>query len=714
MSDGLQDETARDSLVRELDAEVRALEARLHRTREELAGRRSWIHRGMASLTSWFRGLRRSRLGRAAAVLRSVPSIVVMTIGSGDWHGSARAVKRFVAHPRRIREASLLARSGVFDGAYYLTHNPDVVNWRIHPLIHYVLWGAFEGRRPNALFDPVYYLESRHDVNGARIEPFSHFLIHGAREETNPGPEFDTRYYLAANPDVRAAGINPLVHFVKGGWREGRNPSPTFDPLAYVARYEDVRSSGVNPLAHYIEIGLAEGRNAEPLADAALAPLKPRRLTTQSLAALPPDRPLLVCLTHVCPWPVHAGNAYRINRLLQRLQDDGFRIVPVVVPLVGDEPSGESIRKVVEQFSNVVVVGRDGRIRYSLTDVPDVLASLDGDYTPRYSALLGEDDPKTARNRELLVLDRTYCHDAAIATALRLHSALNRYVLLTEYVWMSRLLPLVDERAIKVIDTIDVYSTKKEKVLRFGVRDVWLDPDEEARRLKPADLVIAIQNDERTILQRLVPDTPVVTAGVDFDISGDARIPVERRILYVASANPMNIRGLRDFFRFAWPSIQQAVPGAELLVAGGVSETIVSDLPGVRRLGNVTNERLDELYRSARVVINPAHAGTGVKIKTIEALSRLRPIVTWPTGVDGLSRELRSLCDVVEDWYEFGPRVVARLVIDREEAFSEAERRVIERETSPDTVYGELSARLLSLWQRRAASPAVAGRAGSR
>ena len=182
--------------------------------------------------------------------------------------------------------------------------------------------------------------------------------------------------------------------------------------------------------------------------------------------------------------------------------------------------------------------------------------------------------------------------------------------------------------------------------------------------------MLAIQNDERAILQRLVPETPVVTAGIDFEVSGDARIPPERRVLYVASANPMNIRGLQDFLRFAWPTIRQEVSDVELLVAGGVSEAIADDTAGVVRLGHVTNETLDDLYRRARVVINPAHAGTGIKIKTIEALSRLRPIVTWPTGVDGLSRELKSLCDVVEDWYEFGPRVVMRLVVDRNEAFS--------------------------------------------
>ena len=124
---------------------------------------------------------------------------------------------------------------------------------------------------------------------------------------------------------------------------------------------------------------------------------------------------------------------------------------------------------------------------------------------------------------------------------------------------MTRVLPLLDARAIKVLDTIDVFSTKKDKVLRYGIRDFWLEPEEEARRLALADLVIAIQDEERGILQQLASKRTVITAGIDFDLVGDSRLPVARRILYVGSGNPMNVRGLRDFLRFAWPDIQKKV-----------------------------------------------------------------------------------------------------------------------------------------------------------
>jgi hypothetical protein len=47
--------------------------------------------------------------------------------------------------------------------------------------------------------------------------------------------------------------------------------------------------------------------------------------------------------------------------------------------------------------------------------------------------------------------------------------------------------------------------------------------------------------------------------------------------------------------------------------------------------------------------------------------------------------------------------VVTRLVTDREEAFSAADRHIIERAISPQTVYADLLAGIRELWERRVA-----------
>jgi hypothetical protein len=379
--------------------------------------------------------------------------------------------------------------------------------------------------------------------------------------------------------------------------------------------------------------------------------------------------------------------------MLNWLRQSGFSVIPVIVPLVGEMPDEAAIDKVEELFSNVVVVDRGGEIRYALSDIPDVLKQLNGEQTPRYSAVLGEEIVMSGRECELLIVDRLYCPDAAIAVVQRLQSGLGRYVFLAEYVWMTRVLPLIDSHAIKVVDTLDVFSTKKDKVLSFGIDDLSLIEDEERKRLALADIVIAIQEEEYQCLRRLVPDRVVVTAGLDFEAVGTPSLPPDHSVLYIASSNAMNVRGLDNFLRSSWPAVVAQVPDAELWVAGAVGNESWEERVGVKKIGIVHD--LEELYRSVRVVINPAQAGTGAKIKTVEALSHLRPIVTFPTGVDGLHLELRRLCDVVQDWPEFSSSVVRRLLDHRERAFSSAEAERIERLTSPAVVYAELVAAVI-------------------
>lgn len=597
----------------------------------------------------------------------------------------------------------------LFDTAYYLRRNPDVAATGINPLVHYREQGAFDGRSPHPLFDVVYYLDTNPDVKEAGIEPLSHFLAVGALEGRNPNPFFDCSYYLRLYPDVARLDMNPLSHFVLYGWREGRRPSAAFDTAYYLSRDAGVRLQGEDPLTHYIECGRFEGRAT--MADPGEEPSFPEGpvvepphvdMKVRTLGHSRTERPAVLCLSHVMPWPPRAGNEYRIYRMLRWLRDQGYRIVPIIAPLPGEQVDAAAVRMLADEFSNAVLCDRDGRLEYVLSDVPDVLASLGGGFTRPVAALLDEDAVRSGHERQLLQMDRTFCHDALITATLRLQQVLGPHVLLTEYIWMSRILPLVSGDVVKVMDTIDVFSTKREKVLQFGIDDLHVEPREEAKRLRDADLILAIQDDERQELQQLVPAKRVVVAGVDFDVVEDAGIPSGRQVLYVASDNPMNIKGLADFLRFAWPHIRRKVPDAQLLVAGKVGNRFDAEVPGVVQLGPVDNLR--PLYTQARVVINPAVAGTGLKIKTLEALGHLRPIVAWPNGTDGLARELAAFCVTVQDWYEFSRRVAVLLAAPEPPLFSRADRDTISRLTSPATVYREMTEAIESLREKRSGS----------
>jgi hypothetical protein len=108
---------------------------------------------------------------------------------------------------------------------------------------------------------------------------------------------------------------------------------------------------------------------------------------------------------------------------------------------------------------------------------------------------------------------------------------------------------------------------------------------------------------------------------------------------------------------------------------------------------------LTAVYRDAALVINPVVAGTGAKIKTLEALSCLRRVVTWPAGVDGLDTRLAARCVVARDWYEFSNAVVDNLTASSRR-FDAADRAEITELVSAQTVYAALDVAYQAYFER--------------
>jgi len=74
----------------------------------------------------------------------------------------------------------------VFDDAFYLANNPDVVDFNGGAIAHFVLHGQFENRAINATFRPVGYLASNPDVSAAvagfEFTATAHYVEYGIPE----------------------------------------------------------------------------------------------------------------------------------------------------------------------------------------------------------------------------------------------------------------------------------------------------------------------------------------------------------------------------------------------------------------------------------------------------------------------------------------------------------------------------------------------------
>jgi glycosyltransferase involved in cell wall biosynthesis len=233
---------------------------------------------------------------------------------------------------------------------------------------------------------------------------------------------------------------------------------------------------------------------------------------------------------------------------------------------------------------------------------------------------------------------------------------------LVEYVFMSRALLRFSSDVLKVIDTHDVFSNRHVRYLSHNQAPAWFScsPSEESRGLDRADTVLAIQEDEAADL-RARTARRVVTVGhaVELRALPESDI-VPGRILSVGSANRINVRSLEWFVAEVLPRIRQQHPAAELAVAGTICRRIQA-LSGIRLLGRL--EDLSQAYATAQVVVNPMQFGTGLKIKTLEALGHGRALVTTPCGAAGLTQAAGDAFMVGSDAVSFAAEVV-RLLAD--------------------------------------------------
>ncbi len=244
---------------------------------------------------------------------------------------------------------------------------------------------------------------------------------------------------------------------------------------------------------------------------------------------------------------------------------------------------------------------------------------------------------------------------------------------IAQYVWSAHALDVVPDQILTVIDTIDVQHRRREHALAAGsdLPHHRCSREEETRELQRADVLIAIQRHETHDLAGMCPQARVICVGHAVDRLERLPSPEDgaRRILFVGARYDPNIQGMRLFMDEAWPRIRAAVPDAELVICGRVCDDLHQLPPGVRLEGLVPD--LTARYAQAAVVINPVPYGTGLKIKTVEALSHGKCFVGTQAAVIGLEDLEPRPYIVTADMEEMGD-VVARLLLNP------AERRAME------------------------------------
>ena len=248
------------------------------------------------------------------------------------------------------------------------------------------------------------------------------------------------------------------------------------------------------------------------------------------------------------------------------------------------------------------------------------------------------------RKKILSFVDRGYkfnygiddWYDESINKALiDLSTNINPDVVMVEYVFLSKALECFGDSVLKIIDTHDMFADRYKQYQKNKQKPQWFSTSkkEENKGLNRADIVIAIQDKERDVFAQRLKETKVVTMGHLVPCYKSVKEKLNKKILFIASRNQINVNGINFFIQNVFPQIKLPFPQAQLILAGDICNEVES-FDGCTKLGRVEN--LKDAYDLVDLVINPIFFGTGLKIKNIEALGYSKPLVTTSVGAEGL------------------------------------------------------------------------------
>jgi len=267
---------------------------------------------------------------------------------------------------------------------------------------------------------------------------------------------------------------------------------------------------------------------------------------------------------------------------------------------------------------------------------------------------------------------------------------------IANFVWTAGGVNDVPPNALTMIDTHDIQHlrAKAGKEAGYDLSRIQVSRKEECRELKRADILLAIQSEEMEILRTMCPDSRIMLFEHGVPIPEREATPEDlMEVLFIANHYEPNIEGIKAFIELAWPTIRKQHPKCRLTVCGRVCKALEPELPGVDLMGIVPE--LESYYRRASIVINPVPFGTGLKIKTVEALVHAKCLITTDWGITGLPVPgedapeycvVRAIGDMAEPVIELLADVPRRVAIEEEALALACER------FSPEGAYGELAA----------------------
>lgn len=224
-------------------------------------------------------------------------------------------------------------------------------------------------------------------------------------------------------------------------------------------------------------------------------------------------------------------------------------------------------------------------------------------------------------------------------------------VCIINYYYLSRLFEHIHIPK-KAIATHDAIAYKD---LKIGMPTMCITADTEAKAMQRCPHIFALQEQEADYFQILSPNSKVYNLYGKYNHHPQP-VMGSQKMVFLSGNNEFNQNGIKWFLKEVFPVIRKSFPSAELLVGGSICNVLpsIGRIEGVTAMGYIEDPA--DFYAKADVAINPVFQGTGLKIKTFEAISFDKVTLVHPHSMAGVFRKDEAplfASDKPEDWVVF-------------------------------------------------------------
>ncbi len=232
---------------------------------------------------------------------------------------------------------------------------------------------------------------------------------------------------------------------------------------------------------------------------------------------------------------------------------------------------------------------------------------------------------------------------------------------------------LIDKHNVYAHILRDIAQQKGNALVRLIARLEW----QKMVRYEPEvclkfDQLLAVTEQDKQDLDRMIkssrPITVVPIASAPDTVPVTQRLPEARNILSVGSMfYPANVEGVLWFAQEIFPKVKAQVPEVKLFLVGNRPAPEIRQLadkePSIVVTGYV--EELDPYLEQSAVMIAPIRYGSGMRVKTLDALARGMPLVTTSFGCQGLEVSHNENILIADEAADFAELVI-KAIQDRD------------------------------------------------